>query len=253
MRKPRCRRPPSLKKADSATAVGLPISWYFDPEILEIERRELFAAGPNYAGHQCLVPRDGDFAVRGGPQTGRVLVRNQRRAATTLQRLPPPPVAACSPAAATPSTSSARSTTGPTTSTAARSPRPSWARIRGSIWSARELTDWNGLLFTGPRDVRRELAPLDDWTRTCRPRRRAGTRRRGRARPQLEGVPRDLPGRLPHRHGPSGLPRVRRSRATCTGALQLTRRRAVLLRAGERPLAASRPPVRRCSANIKRC
>jgi phenylpropionate dioxygenase-like ring-hydroxylating dioxygenase large terminal subunit len=27
-----------------------------------------------------------------------------------------------------------------------------------------ELTEWNGLLFAGPRDVRRNLAPLDGWT-----------------------------------------------------------------------------------------
>ncbi len=29
-------------------SVGLPVSWYFDPEILEIERQALFAAGPTY-------------------------------------------------------------------------------------------------------------------------------------------------------------------------------------------------------------
>ncbi len=68
------------RKAEAATAVGLPLSWYSDPEILEIEQGELFDAGPSYAGHQCLVPKEGDFAVRGGPQAGRVLVRHQGEA-----------------------------------------------------------------------------------------------------------------------------------------------------------------------------
>ena len=50
------------------------------PTILEIERRELFAAGPTYAGHLSLVPRDGDYAVRGGQQAGKLLVRHQGEA-----------------------------------------------------------------------------------------------------------------------------------------------------------------------------
>ena len=68
------------RHAEKSTSVGLPLSWYFDPEILEIERQMLFGAGPTYAGHQCLVPNNGDFAVRGGPQAGRVLVRKQGEA-----------------------------------------------------------------------------------------------------------------------------------------------------------------------------
>jgi choline monooxygenase len=60
-------------------AVGLPISWYFDPAILEIERRELFASGPVYAGHASLVPNDGDYMALGGQQTGKLLVRNNGR------------------------------------------------------------------------------------------------------------------------------------------------------------------------------
>ena len=38
------------RESQSTPRSGLPLSWYFDPEILEIERRELFAAGPTYAG-----------------------------------------------------------------------------------------------------------------------------------------------------------------------------------------------------------
>src|ERR1700748_580022 len=60
-------------------SVGLPLSWYFDPEILEIERQHLFAAGPKIAGHTSLVKNDGDFFTLGGQQAGQVLVRSNGR------------------------------------------------------------------------------------------------------------------------------------------------------------------------------
>ena len=67
------------RQASLELAVGLPISWYFDPEILEIERRELFAAGPTYAGHASLAPNDGDYMALGGQQSGKLLVRHDGR------------------------------------------------------------------------------------------------------------------------------------------------------------------------------
>src|SRR6185295_12331414 len=60
----------------SGSATGLPIFWYFDPEILEIERQALFAAGPTYAGHASLVKENGDYLALGGQQAGKVLVRS---------------------------------------------------------------------------------------------------------------------------------------------------------------------------------
>src|SRR5687768_10995365 len=65
-----------IRKAGADAAIGLPIPWYFDPEILEIERQKLFAAGPNYAGHTSLVARDGDYVALGGQQRGNLLVRH---------------------------------------------------------------------------------------------------------------------------------------------------------------------------------
>jgi choline monooxygenase len=150
-------------KAEAATAVGLPISWYFDPEILEIERRQLLDVGPTYAGHQCLVPREGDFAVRGGPQAGRVLVRKngepQLLSNVCRHR-------------------QAQLLTGCGHAKHIVCPIHNWAYdLNGCQVAApfmgenprldldcTPLTDWNGLLFTGPRDVRRELSPLDGWT-----------------------------------------------------------------------------------------
>jgi phenylpropionate dioxygenase-like ring-hydroxylating dioxygenase large terminal subunit len=151
------------RRVDSATAVGLPLSWYFDPEILEIERRELFDAGPSYAGHHCLVPRDGDYCVRGGPQTGRVLVRShgEPQLVSNVCRH-----------------RQAQLLTGCGNTKHIVCPIHNWAYDLGGCQIAAPhfsenpglnlartgLTDWNGLLFTGPRDVRRELAPLDGWT-----------------------------------------------------------------------------------------
>ncbi len=60
-------------------ALGLPVSWYFDPDILEIEREHLFGAGPTYAGHTSLVRGDGDYVALGGPQLGKLLVRHNGR------------------------------------------------------------------------------------------------------------------------------------------------------------------------------
>src|SRR3954464_12835202 len=39
----------------------LPVSWYFDPAIFELEKRLLFDAGSNYVGHELMVPKVGDF------------------------------------------------------------------------------------------------------------------------------------------------------------------------------------------------
>jgi phenylpropionate dioxygenase-like ring-hydroxylating dioxygenase large terminal subunit len=157
--------PPTLgaREQDAAVGVGLPISWYFDPEVLEIERRALFAAGPTYAGHQCLVPRDGDYAVRGGQQAGRVLVRHlgevhllsnvcRHRQAQLLTDCGHAKHIVC------PIHNWAYDLDGCQIAAPhfGENPRIDLPRI--------DVADWNGLLFTGPRDVRHELAPLDGWT-----------------------------------------------------------------------------------------
>jgi len=37
----------------------LPMSWYFDPDIFEREKKLLFDAGSNYVGHELMVPEVG--------------------------------------------------------------------------------------------------------------------------------------------------------------------------------------------------
>jgi choline monooxygenase len=144
------------------TAVGLPISWYFDPEILEIERQHLFGAGPMYAGHTSLVPNDGDYFTLGGPQTGKVLVRNDGRPqliSNSCRHRQSQMLCGAGHAKniVCPLHNWAYDLNG------CQLAAPHFAENPGLDLERTELAEWNGLLFAGPRDVRHELALLDDW------------------------------------------------------------------------------------------
>ena len=69
------------------SSVGLPISWYFDPAILDIQRRELFAAGPRYVAHAGTVPADGGYAALHGQNHGWLLVQSKWAPASRVERL----------------------------------------------------------------------------------------------------------------------------------------------------------------------
>ena len=56
----------------------LPIDWYLDPKILEIEKHILFDQGPGYVGHEVMVPNIGDYYVPERMEKARVLVRNEQ-------------------------------------------------------------------------------------------------------------------------------------------------------------------------------
>ncbi len=45
------------------SSTPLPVAWYFDPEILEAEKKFLFENGPGYIGHELMVPEIGDYYV----------------------------------------------------------------------------------------------------------------------------------------------------------------------------------------------
>lgn len=53
----------------------LPLSWYFDPSILELEMALLFAKGPGYVGHTLQIPEEGDYHALPWEDNARVLVR----------------------------------------------------------------------------------------------------------------------------------------------------------------------------------
>ncbi len=54
----------------------LPVSWYFDPEIFAREKRLLFDAGANYVGHELMVPEVGDYQSLAWMDHSKLLVRN---------------------------------------------------------------------------------------------------------------------------------------------------------------------------------
>jgi phenylpropionate dioxygenase-like ring-hydroxylating dioxygenase large terminal subunit len=143
----------------------LPVSWYFDPAIFELEKRLLFDAGPNYVGHELMVPNVGDFHTLGWAADAWMLVRNpqgiellsnvcRHRQSIMLAGRGNAQHIVC--------------------------PLHRWTyELNGELLGAprfsespcvklrsRALTRWNGLLFTGPRDPRRDLAKITtaaDW------------------------------------------------------------------------------------------
>ena len=69
----------SLRQLERASC-QLPVSWYFDPAILEQEKKLLFDAGANYVGHELMVPEVGDWHSLAWMDHARVLVRHSERA-----------------------------------------------------------------------------------------------------------------------------------------------------------------------------
>src|SRR5205814_6613477 len=69
-------------------ASQLPVSWYFDPQIFELEQKLLFANSPGYVGHELMVPNPGDYHTFAWMDHGKVLVRNRSEEHTSeLQSL----------------------------------------------------------------------------------------------------------------------------------------------------------------------
>jgi len=58
------------------SAPQLPVSWYFDQRIFELEQKHLFANGPRYIGHELMVPEQGDWYSLPWMDNSQLLVRN---------------------------------------------------------------------------------------------------------------------------------------------------------------------------------
>jgi phenylpropionate dioxygenase-like ring-hydroxylating dioxygenase large terminal subunit len=140
-------------------ASQLPSSWYSDPRVLDAERRLLFARGPGYVGHELMVPEPGDYQVLAARDNAQALVRNgngvdllsnvcRHRQALMLDGKGNTQNIVC--------------------------PIHRWTYdLKGELLGAPHfpdkpclnlgrspLTNWNGLLFDGPRDVARDLSAL---------------------------------------------------------------------------------------------
>lgn len=144
-----------LRTADAR----LPLAWYFDPEIFALEKKLVFEAGPNYVGHELMVPRPGDYRTLAQLDHARMLVRNdagvellsnvcRHRQSIMLEGGGRAENIVC--------------------------PLHRWTYdLRGRLLGAPQfsespcldldstpLTSWHGLLFAGPRDPLAELASL---------------------------------------------------------------------------------------------
>src|SRR5262249_44341117 len=147
----------------------LPVSWYFDPEIFALEKKLLFNPGPNYVGHELMVPRLGASQPRGGTNDVWMLARNREGEATGVELL----ANVCR-------HRQSIMLRGRGNAQNIVCPLHRWTYdLKGELLGAphfaespcvklrsRPLSSWNGLLFTGPRDPRRDLAKVTtmaDW------------------------------------------------------------------------------------------
>lgn len=62
--------------AVSNSSPQLPVDWYFDPRVYELEKRVLFEEGPGYIGHELMVPNTGDYRALDWLGNAWALVRN---------------------------------------------------------------------------------------------------------------------------------------------------------------------------------
>ncbi len=136
-----------------------PVSWYFDPEHFALEKKLLFDAGPNYIGHELMVPNPGDYHTLSWKDHAQTLVRNadgiellsnvcRHRQAIMLEGRGNTPNIVC--------------------------PFHRWTYdLKGELLGAphfpeqpcvklasKPLSNWNGLLFSGPADPLADLAGL---------------------------------------------------------------------------------------------
>ncbi|WP_420712374.1 aromatic ring-hydroxylating oxygenase subunit alpha [Niveibacterium sp. 24ML] len=54
----------------------LPVSWYFDEKVFELEKRLIFDAGPGYVGHELMVPEQTDYRSIEWMDHSKMLIRN---------------------------------------------------------------------------------------------------------------------------------------------------------------------------------
>jgi choline monooxygenase len=58
----------------------LPVSWYFDQAVFDLEKQLIFDAGPQYVGHELMVPNVGDYRTLEWMDHGKMLVRHREGA-----------------------------------------------------------------------------------------------------------------------------------------------------------------------------
>ena len=137
----------------------LPVAWYADPKIYALEQQHLFVNPPQYLGHECMVPNVGDYHVLDWTSEAKSLVHQQdtisvmsnvcrHRQAIMLNGRGQTKNIVC--------------------------PLHRWTyNLEGKLLGAphfaqnpclhlnnQALTNWQGLLFEGKRDIAQDLAKL---------------------------------------------------------------------------------------------
>lgn len=134
----------------------LPVSWYLDPRVLELERRFLFADAPGYVGHSLMVPNPNDYYTLEWADHGKMLVNNDNGVELLTN------VCRHRQAIIVEGKGNARNLV---------CPLHRWTYdMQGTLLGAPHfpenpcknlfktpLTRWNGLLFAGKRDVAKDL------------------------------------------------------------------------------------------------
>ena len=148
----------SIARLDPAQT-QFPVSWYFDAPLFEAEKRLLFDGGPGYVGHELMVPNAGDFQTLAWADDALMLVRNEsgiellsnvcrHRQALMLQGRGNTPNIVC------PVHRWTYDTRGELLGAPHFPKTPCLNLKRGP------LVNWNGLLFSGKRDVLADLAGM---------------------------------------------------------------------------------------------
>ncbi|TRZ70314.1 MAG: Rieske (2Fe-2S) protein, partial [Rhodocyclaceae bacterium] len=65
-------------------ASQLPVSWYFDERLFQLEQQLLFDAGPGYVGHELMVPEVRDYRSLEWLDHAKLLVRQEADGAIEL-------------------------------------------------------------------------------------------------------------------------------------------------------------------------
>ncbi len=152
----------SLRQVRPASC-QLPVSWYFDPKIFEQEKKLLFDTGPNYVGHELMVPNPGDYHTLAWMDHAKALVRSGPDDASAIELL----TNVCR-------HRQAIMLEGRGNVQNIVCPLHRWTyNLKGELLGAPHfpespcvklrstpITSWNGLLFAGPGDPRQDLAGL---------------------------------------------------------------------------------------------
>ena len=140
----------------------LPLSWYFDPAVAQLEAQRLFARGPGYVGHEQMAPNPGEYRVLDWRSNGAWSLVNNDGQHDLVSNV-------CRHRQAKILMGSGSLPGGTTTC-----PLHRWAYdSKGQLLGAphfqdqpclnlprQELQKWNGMLFNGERDIAKDLANL---------------------------------------------------------------------------------------------